>query len=254
VVLSHPEVLIRLRNVGLTSETLQPPGQKRPRVQQILQPLDLEINAGDRIALVGPPGSGKTSLLRLLNRLAENSQGQIDWLGNLGKTSDPHKTSDLRRRILMVPAVSQFFGQSVRQSLIYPLALRGLSPEAQTQAMAELQDDLPKDWLDRSATTLSQGQQQRVSLVRAFLCAPQILLLDEPMSHGAQGDWLAKQLDDRPQMTVLIASQQLDWLQENVDRVIHLELGKLQTDCTTSAFDWQRLKLALKETPSDGWG
>ncbi len=242
------QTIIRLQGVGLTSDSLQPPGQKRPRVQQILQPLDLAIKAGDRIALVGPPGSGKTSLLRLLNRLAPPSQGTIDWLGDLVGT-----TSDLRRRILMVPAVPQFFGQTVRQSLTYPLALRGLPPEKQTQAI--LNADLPKDWLDRPASFLSQGQQQRVALLRAFLCEPQVLLLDEPMSHGdvVQGDWVAKQLGNRSQITVVIASGQLDWVRGNVDRVVHLDGGKLQTDSIASAFDWQQLKTAFKEMPSDEW-
>ncbi|NJM44792.1 MAG: ABC transporter ATP-binding protein [Alkalinema sp. RU_4_3] len=242
--------LLELRDVGLNSQSLLPPGQRSPKQQQILQSINLSIAPGERIGLVGPPGSGKTSLLRLLNGLTSPSQGDLLWKG--ARVSDASMT-ELRREIVLVPALPQFFGMSVRGTLAYPLGLRGLSPEVQAQAIADLGEDIPKAWLDRPASGLSSGEQRWVSLIRGCLCNPQVLLLDEPMNHGdaQQGLRIAKRLARSPEMAVVIVSRQLGWLETVVDRVVCLDRGLVQFDGPSQGFDFTQSWVVPDQ--DDGW-
>jgi D-methionine transport system ATP-binding protein len=242
--------LLELRDVGLSSQSLLPPGQRSPKQQQILQSISLGIAPGERIGLVGPPGSGKTSLLRLLNGLVSPSQGELLWKG--AGVSDDAMT-DLRREIVLVPAAPQFFGMSVRGTLAYPLGLRGLDQEAQAQAIANLGDDVPRAWLDRPASGLSSGEQRWISLIRGCLCNPQVLLLDEPMAYGDvnQGLRMAKRLARSPEMAVVVVSRQLDWLETVIDRVICLDRGLVQFDGPSQGFDFTQSWVAPDQ--EDGW-
>jgi D-methionine transport system ATP-binding protein len=242
--------LLELRDAGLNSQSLLPPGQCSPKQQQILQALSLSIAPGERIGLVGSPGSGKTSLLRLLNGLVSPSQGELFWKGT--RVNDAAMT-ELRREIVLVPAAPQFFGMSVRGTLAYPLGLRGLDQDAQTQAIANLGDDVPQAWLDRPASGLSSGEQRWISLIRGCLCNPQVLLLDEPMAYGDanQGARMAKRLARSPEMAVVIVSRQLDWLETVVDRVICLDRGEVQFDGPSQGFDFAQTWVAPDQ--EEGW-
>jgi D-methionine transport system ATP-binding protein len=243
--------LLELKDVGLNSQSLLAPGQRSPKQQQILQSIDLTIAPGERIGLVGPPGSGKTSLLRLLNGLVLPSQGEQLWRGT--RLNDAALT-ELRREIVLVPAAPHFFGMSVRGTLAYPLGLRGLDQAAQTQAIANLGDDVPPAWLDRPASGLSSAEQRWISLIRGCLCNPQVLLLDEPMAYGDanQGARMKKRLARSPEMAAVIVSRQLDWLATVVDRVICLDRGLLQFDGPSQGFDWAAQALVVPEEV-DGW-
>jgi D-methionine transport system ATP-binding protein len=202
---------------------------------------------GTKIGVLGASGAGKTTLLRLLNRLIEPTEGQILWQGQpLGHYPPPV----LRQQVMLVPQDPQLLGMTVEQALIYPLQLQKISAADIQRRMEQWEPrlEIPQDWKGRQSLALSGGQRQWVSLCRAFIAQPQILLLDEPTSALDSGRvellcHILKQLH----CTVLIASHQHSVLQTVCDRILWIDQGRIRQDTAIEQTNWAKIRTILSE-------
>jgi ABC-type multidrug transport system fused ATPase/permease subunit len=155
------------------------PGGQRDPAPSILDDVSFTVKRGRALTLVGPSGSGKSSLLRCLNRLVEPTSGTVRFDGRDIRSFDPR---ELRRRVALVMQTPVLFEGTVRENLrVRPADVPGDFSEDRLRAMlAEV--GLEPDFLGRDASTLSGGEKQRVTMARALLRDPQALLLDEPTS------------------------------------------------------------------------
>jgi D-methionine transport system ATP-binding protein len=218
---------------------------------EILKELNFAVEPGEFVALVGPAGAGKTSLLRLMNRLSEPSRGTL-WFE--GQDIRQLPVVSLRRQIGLVTQASHLLGMSVRDTLGYPLRLQGKSTGEVDAAIAHWSSQLkiPTDWLDRTAVDLSLGQQQRVAIARTLVSHPKVLLLDEPTSAQDLGysEFLLTRLAawaKQGQFTIIMANHQIDLIARYVSRVLHLSEGRLIADMPAAAVDWPQLRQSLIE-------
>jgi putative ABC transport system ATP-binding protein len=127
-------------------------------------------------AVLGPSGSGKSSLLRLLNRLSDPDSGTIEFEGDDVRTLD---VLDLRRRAVLVPQLPAPLPGTVADNVRYGPSLCDREPDVES-CLARA--GLVSTYADRDAGELSVGEQQRVMLARALALDPEVLLLDEPTS------------------------------------------------------------------------
>jgi putative ABC transport system ATP-binding protein len=141
--------------------------------RSVLRDVSLEIEEGAN-ALLGPSGSGKSSLLRVLNRLAEPDSGAVRFHGEDVRNLDP---LELRRRAVLVPQLPAPLPGTVADNVRYGPSLYGR--EADVGRVLELAG-LDDSYSERDASRLSVGEQQRVMLARALALEPEVLLLDEP--------------------------------------------------------------------------
>lgn len=151
------------------------------RRYSVLQDVSLDVAAGELVAVVGPSGGGKSTLLRLFNRLLEADSGVVLCDGRDVRTLQP---PELRSRIVLVSQKPLLFSGTVRDNLAMSGRLRRkgtirtLDDDLDLLALCRLDHSL----LDRDGQRLSVGQQQRVCLARAMAGPCQALLLDEPTS------------------------------------------------------------------------
>ena len=142
---------------------------------QVLHSVDAAFERHTVTAVVGPSGGGKTSLLRCLNRLEEPDGGRVLLDGTDVRTLEP---TLLRRRVGMISQQPVLFEGGVRANLTYGLQdADGGDLDSCLRAAG-----LPVSVLDRDATALSVGQAQRVTIARALVRDPTVLLMDEPTS------------------------------------------------------------------------
>ncbi len=160
--------------------------------EPVLKDLTLDIRPSERLAIIGPAASGKTTFLRCLNRLNDLHPGFAHTGQIVFGDRDIHAAeidvAELRRRVGMVYAVPVPLPWSIHENLVYGLKLAGVRDRAMQTARVEaaLQDvalwDEVKDRLREPAHNLSGGQQQRLCLARVLALQPEVLILDEPCS------------------------------------------------------------------------
>ncbi|NEQ35233.1 MAG: ATP-binding cassette domain-containing protein [Okeania sp. SIO3I5] len=210
----------------------------------LLKDISFTVEKGARVALVGTSGAGKTSLLRLFNRLISPTSGYI-YLDNQEYGKIP--VMQLRKEVTMVLQESKLLGMSVAEAIAYPLKLRGLrQPEIQQRCEYWIQQlNIPESWLSRSELQLSMGQKQLVAIARAAVIQPKILLLDEPTSALDIGtasrvlQVLATLAET--EVTVIMVTHQIDLAQQFCTKLLHLEQGELIEDSPNSKVDWGKL-------------
>ena len=212
----------------------------------LLRELDCEIREGEIVALVGASGSGKTSLLRLLNGLVSVHSGTV-YLNNLPIQS--YAPVELRRRLVLLLQEPKLLGMTALEALRYPLLLQQLSA---TEIELRIKDSLqllriPSEWLTRTELQLSLGQRQLLAIARALVMQPQVLLLDEPTSAldvGIAANLLnaLKQLNQAQNLTIIMVNHQLKLLEGFCDRLLFLEQGALIAEYSSPTADnWQQI-------------
>ncbi len=203
--------------------------------REILRGVDLEVQAGEQLALVGLSGSGKSTLLHLLGGLDVPSAGRISFDGfDLAGLGEPARTLWRRQH---VGFIYQFFNLiptlSVLENVLLPLELNGIDEKAGREAGMGLLDQV--ELADRAGAypdKLSGGEQQRVAMVRALIHQPALVLADEPTGNldFATGEKVLDLLDSlvRAQGRTLIMVTHSPEVARRADRLIRLVDGRLE--------------------------
>ncbi|NJN74413.1 MAG: ATP-binding cassette domain-containing protein [Limnothrix sp. RL_2_0] len=217
--------------------------------QKILQDISLTLEDGDRLIILGASGSGKSSLLYLLNRLQSPTSGKLQFNK---KPYDVYSPEQLRQQITLVPQDPKLLGMVVKEALFYPLKLQQLTKVELQRRWLFWQErfDIPDIWLDRNEALLSGGQKQWVAIARALMMEPQILLLDEPTSalDIGRSQKLAQVLIDyqtEKPLPMAIATHSFDFAQQFATKVIYLEKGRIQIQGDRHQIDWAEIQAKL---------
>jgi len=199
----------------------------------ILHGITLSVGAGETLGLVGPSGSGKSSLLMLMGGLERATGGQVHALGHDLTAMDEDALARFRRDHMGV--VFQSFHliptMTALENVATPLELAGHA-DAFARAAAELETVGLAHRADHYPAQLSGGEQQRVALARAAAPRPAILLADEPTGNldGANGQAIMDLLfglRDRHGATLVMVTHAPD-LAALCDRVVHLRDGRIE--------------------------
>lgn len=201
--------------------------------QAVLRNINLSVQAGQTVALVGKSGSGKTTMASLLTRFQQSPPGQllID-----GHPIEEYSLSDLRANIAVVTQQTVLFQDSIANNIAYG-ELRGASMEAIAQAARsayamEFVERLPdglKTQVGEDGADLSGGQRQRLALARAFLKQAPILILDEATSalDGASEHYVQQALQAlTEQCTTIVIAHRLSTI-EQADVIVVMDDGEI---------------------------
>jgi len=205
---------------------------QEPGRPEVLRGLDLDIADGEWVALVGPSGVGKSTLLSLLWRAADPRRGMV-CLG--GRDLRELSLAQLRSRVALVAQDTLLFSGSLEDNLrmASPQAcLRDIEAVLRDVQLADLVDSLPQGLqteVGEFGAHLSGGQRQRLALARALLRRAPVLLLDEPTSSADPRTEQALLQVLRPlrgRRTLVMAAHRLETASE-ADRIVVLENGRV---------------------------
>lgn len=208
----------------------------------VLHGISLELPAGRLVSIIGPSGAGKSSLIRLLNRLDDPTAGSIRFQGE-PLAALPVRA--LRRRVGFVFQAPTMFPGTVADNL--RIALRGghgvPAPLAESDAtLAGLLSSVELDagYLARDASSLSGGEQQRVSIARTLATAPVVLVLDEPTSAldpevAERFMGTVARLSREQSLSVIMVTHRLAEARRWSDTTVMLDAGRLVEAGTTEA-------------------
>ena len=214
----------------------------------ILDGLNFEIQEGEFFVLVGPSGSGKTTTLKLINRLIEQTDGDIYF------NNKRLKDYNLRELRLETGYVLQQIALFPNLTVAENIALIPEMKKIDKKVIKEQTEDLlkkvgldPKHYMKRFPKELSGGEKQRIGILRAIIANPKILLMDEPFSaldpiSKVQLQDLIKTLHNEYKMTTVFVTHDMDEAMKLADRICVLKDGRVVQIATPEV---------LKEKPVD---
>ena len=197
-----------------------------------LKDVNAQIHRGDVVTIIGPSGTGKSTLLRCLNRLETPTQGSILAFGQELTTAKPAQLSAVRRRMGMVFQSFNLFGHLtvIENIILGPMLLKGVpEKEAAANAMRLLRMVGMAEKADRYPDELSGGQRQRAAIARTLAMEPEVVLFDEPTSAldpAMVGEVLTvmKQLAAEG-LTMLIVTHEMQFAHDVSTRVFYMDQG-----------------------------
>jgi len=202
----------------------------------VLRQIDLSIKEGETTVIIGPSGTGKSTLLRCLNFLEQPTTANItiDDLIVDANTATKKQITELRKKTAFVfQNYALFANKTALENITEGLIIvRGKSPAIAKQEALTILDSIGlADKKDSYPSALSGGQQQRIGIARAMAAQSKVILFDEPTS-ALDPEWvgevlgLMRQLATQKQ-TMLIVTHEMQFAKEIADRVIFMDQGQI---------------------------
>lgn len=194
--------------------------------------ISLDIQSGEFIAFIGTSGSGKTTALRMINRMIEATEGQIEIDGKDVRSMNP---VELRRSIgYVIQQIGLMPHMTIKENIVLVPKLLKWSKEKKDKRAKELIKlvDLPESFLERYPAELSGGQQQRIGVVRALAAEQDIILMDEPfgaldpITRDTLQD-LVKTLQRKLGKTFIFVTHDMDEAIKLADKICIMSEGKV---------------------------
>lgn len=216
-----------------------------PGGTEVLKDISLEIHKGDIVAIIGPSGTGKSTLLRCLNYLTVPSEGKIR-IGECTVDAKSHTKEEvyaLRRKSSMVfQQFNLFKNKTALENVMEALTKVQKIPKAEAEEISKhlLEQVGMGDRMDFYPSKLSGGQQQRVGIARALAVNPEVILFDEPTS-ALDPEWVKEVLATIQEVakegrTMLIVTHEISFARQVANRILFMEEGKIQVDAPPEEF------------------
>ena len=202
--------------------------------------VDFDVHEGESVAIIGSSGSGKSTVLRCINRLIEPTEGVIELRGQQINTPSAN-VNDVRSRIGMVFQSFELFSHlKVLDNVTLGLRhVRGMGKsEAEEVALDVLERVDMLERIDAYPGNLSGGQKQRVAIARALAMKPEVILFDEPTSAldpeliGSVLQTIRGLADEG--MTMVIVTHEINFARDVADRIVYLDQGKVAEEGPSS--------------------
>ena len=228
--------MIKLENVSYVYM------QGGPFEKTALNNINLEIGDGEFIGLIGHTGSGKSTLIQLLNGLIKPTEGRVRVAG-FDLTDKKTKMRDVRFKVGLVMQYPehQLFEETVFKDIAFGPQNMGL-PQEEIKKRVEFAANLvglSKEILDKSPFDLSGGQKRRVAIAGVLAMEPKVLILDEPtagLDPGGRDEILfkIKDMHERMNLTVILVSHSMEDVAKLADRILVMNSGSIEMFDTPS--------------------
>ena len=201
----------------------------------VLKGIDLHIEKGEFVSIMGASGSGKSTLLNILGILDNYDSGEYYLNGTLIRDLGENRAAEYRNR--MIGFIFQSFNlisfKNAMENVALPLFYQGVNRRKRNMLAMEYLDKLGlKEWAHHLPNELSGGQKQRVAIARALITKPQIILADEPTGAldsktSVEVMGILKELHDHEGLTIVVVTHE-SGVANQTNKIIHIKDGVIE--------------------------